>query len=499
MQCDSRGACSGSSSALWIPSTFVGKSVVIVDSANRDVTFPQIYCANLEIISNKAELLTINQLIIGGSERRYLASDVTGRRERRQTSALTIDYSLEVPVEAIESSAERANAPVQTDLYSALNTAPTVSGTLNGAISVVSTPSVERFGVDCNTDQWSSWSPCSVCGVGNTGVESRSRLCEVNVNGQYVNSQAQVCTATEACETTPTCNVNNGGCHSSATCATVTNGVTCTCNTGFTGDGVQCISAETDTALFEMSFNGDLRRLAPTQSDRRDLLNAIVSRMNSVTNVLASRIFGSVLEATGDSSFSVSYTVGPRSLSSTTPVCTASGTFNGSAATELSVSWSLPAPAGTVLQPSRHQSWCPAPLATFTTTSRTVTSSTVTSTTTLNATRLAELNRAAEGNGGDDDKWDDEYTLFLVGALLVVFAVLMSIGLVCAVRENSKRKMLELGLVAPKGVTGPIISPFGPGAMPFNSKTEVGPGEENKWLSDTEEAPSHFYPPGGMS
>jgi hypothetical protein len=86
-------------------------------------------------------------------------------------------------------------------------------------------------------------------------------------------------------------------------------------------------------------------------------------------------------------------------------------------------------------------------------------------------------------------------TLFLVGALLVVFGVLMVVGLVCAVRERTKGKMLELGLLV-----NPGASPFvGNGAATGNDlhtmKAEAGPAEEQKWLSDD---PSHFYPDNRM-
>ena len=86
-------------------------------------------------------------------------------------------------------------------------------------------------------------------------------------------------------------------------------------------------------------------------------------------------------------------------------------------------------------------------------------------------------------------------TLFLVGALLVVFGVLMVVGLVCAVRERTKGKMLELGLLVNPGAK----SPFGGDGAPANDlhamKAEAGPAEEQKWLSDD---PSHFYPDNRM-
>eukprot|EP00543_Licmophora_paradoxa_P017164 CAMPEP_0202461436 /NCGR_PEP_ID=MMETSP1360-20130828/49377_1 /ASSEMBLY_ACC=CAM_ASM_000848 /TAXON_ID=515479 /ORGANISM="Licmophora paradoxa, Strain CCMP2313" /LENGTH=719 /DNA_ID=CAMNT_0049083473 /DNA_START=25 /DNA_END=2184 /DNA_ORIENTATION=+ len=55
-----------------------------------------------------------------------------------------------------------------------------------------------------------------------------------------------VCQDTPACtrcivDTTHACNINNGGCSSSATCtALANNGTKCTCNDGYTGDGTTC-------------------------------------------------------------------------------------------------------------------------------------------------------------------------------------------------------------------------------------------------------------------
>jgi hypothetical protein len=264
-----------------------------------------------------------------------------------------------------------------------------------------------------------------------------------------------------------------------------------------------CIVSETDTADIELVFPAPLHLVAPTAAQQRALLQMIATRANAVMGLAGStRNYGLRSTATV-SQFRVYYTVLPRTIADPTLACTAAQALNSAQSSQLAVTYGT-----TLLTPSSKRSVCPGQLPTFTTTTSTVTETTVTNTTiTTTGTTTTFYNASAvttstvdpalatgPSSKKSDDEWDDEYTLFLVGALLVVFVVLMSVGLVCAVRENSKRKMLELGLLV-----NPAHSPFsGNGQQPqYAMKAEAGPGEEQKWLNDGDA--SHFYPPPGMN
>ena len=48
-------------------------------------------------------------------------------------------------------------------------------------------------------------------------------------------------TAGDACEDVNECDTNNGGCDVNATCANEVGSFTCNCNSGWIGNGVDCI------------------------------------------------------------------------------------------------------------------------------------------------------------------------------------------------------------------------------------------------------------------
>eukprot|EP00035_Acanthoeca_spectabilis_P021110 m.436374 g.436374 ORF g.436374 m.436374 type:complete len:1646 (-) comp17967_c0_seq1:2147-7084(-) len=510
LTCDASGTCVGSVVVPWLPSVAVnGLSVTIVDSANRDAAAPKIYCADLATVS-KTQLLSLESVEAGGVQFNYLASDIpapTIRRARRQSTAnqLFVSYSVDVPAATTTDSAALIHGTSSAALIAKLSESNVISSSFTNSVASVRTqPTIDLADADCATDDWSAFSGCMVsgstvaeCPIGGAGVRSRFRNCPVESTtqpGLFVTSEAQSCVAAGPCPAAPVCgDASNGGCDvaARATCTMVSGSPTCACNPNFTGDGVTCIDAETNTTDITLQFQAPLTVVAPTQTDQRALLAAVTARANSVMGLLgATRDFAVQVSST-PTEFTITYTILPRTLTDPVWACMAANALNAAQMSQLAVTF------GTVLlTPSARQAICPGPLPTFTTT--TLTATTVTGTTTVTATSATSttfFNASANQSqtnlqvpSADDDKWGDEYTLFLVGALLVVFGILMAIGLVCAVRENSKRKMLELGLLV-----NPAQSPFAAGnPQPFGMKPEDGPVEEQKWLNDD---PAHFYPP----
>eukprot|EP00037_Helgoeca_nana_P032291 m.413161 g.413161 ORF g.413161 m.413161 type:complete len:1647 (+) comp29029_c0_seq1:124-5064(+) len=513
LTCAASGSCLGSAEVQWIPSdSMTTRSVVIVDSTARDAVGPKVFCADLVAV-NKAELLTLDSVEAGGVQFNYLASDIAAptRRGRRQSAAnqLFVTYTVDVPVIGAATTAayihSTSSPALITKLSESVRLAPSLTTTV---ASVVTLPQVSIADVDCSLDSWSTFSPCLTasstvpeCPVGSSGINSRFRQCPVESTtqpGVYITSEARTCIAVGPCAAAPACgDASNGGCDAiaRATCTTVGGAPTCACNSNFVGNGTTCIVAETDTADVTLRFTAPLLLVAPTQTQQRSLLSAITARANIVMGLVSSsRNFAAQIVST-QTTFTVTYTILPRTADDTVVSCTAATALVSAQLSQLAVSF-----GSTLLTPSFKTAVCPGPLPSFTTTTSTGTTGTTTTTaTTATATSTTFYNSSANSSANNnlavqsasDDKWGDEYTLFLVGALLVVFGVLMAVGLVCAVRENSKRKMLELGLLV-----NPHASPFAANnGQQFTMKAEAGPGEEQKWLNDDT---SHFYPPPGQ-
>lgn len=516
IKCSANGDCIGHADIKWIPDDSLnGLSIVVFDSPDRAAQTPRFLCADLTTTA-KTEFFDLKSLQVGGTSYSYLGSDLTAPvRVRRQTATytLTAAFAITMPDARAALAAQALATPVGTALVATLRQSALLSSAMVGTTSaVLAVPLVLRGGVDCSADAWTPFSECSTSCVDTpgsvvSGVRLRTRQCPVRLTtGAYARTDVQSCVATTTCEAPPSCAVNNGGCHANAQCSDTSGSVSCTCNFGYIGSGVACIRSETDTTGVTFTYNVPVVTVAPLQSDRLLLLKAVTDRVGAVAGFSNARVANPRLEV-GGTRFTVTFTVAPLTVASPTPVCTIASTIGASAKNSFVIVFN-----GIALTPGSKVAVCPEPMPTFTTTTQTsTTTETATDTTVTQTTatttffNLSNLNSGSAGaNEADDNKWGSSESIFLIGSLLVVFSILMIVGLVCAVRQNSKRKFLELGLVMNPG--GDTLHGQGGTVLPSAMKPESGPGEENKWLTadgtsalDTTRQSAHFYPPHGMS
>lgn len=285
----------------------------------------------------------------------------------------------------------------------------------------------------------------------------------------------------------------------------------CACNAGFVGNGLECIPTETDTASVTLRYiDSDLYAKVPSQSQQRILLQKIIETAELVANIrFGNRIYGSAIHVYSQTSMAVTFSIAPRTYESQIPVCSASSALETSLIRDEFVTTFN---ANVEFRPSTYAVTCPTGLATFTSTTTTVTSTTattVTSTSTTSATvtsitltsvssssttitQTVDLSAQSGLGDGSDDSWGEDETIFLVAALLVVFTILMVAGMIYAVKQNSRAKLLELGLMFPQ----PSAMESRETSPAFQNKLEDGPGEDTKWMADPDSPSPHYHPPG---
>eukprot|EP00041_Stephanoeca_diplocostata_P035105 m.1226699 g.1226699 ORF g.1226699 m.1226699 type:complete len:1645 (+) comp24638_c0_seq2:142-5076(+) len=514
IKCSANGECVGHANIRWIPDdSFDDLSIVVFDSPDRAAQTPRFLCANLAT-TVKTDFFDLKSLQVGGTSYSYLGSDLSAPvRMRRQTATytLTAAFSINTPEALAPTAAEALASPAGTALVATLQESALVSSAMVGTTStVLAVPQVLRRGVDCSADVWTPFSECSTACVETagsvvSGVRLRTRQCPVQLaTGVYSRTEVEPCVATETCDAPPSCAVDNGGCHANALCSDSTGVVSCTCNFGYIGSGTVCLRSETDTTGVTFTYNLPIVSVAPLQSDRLLLVKAITDKVGAVAGFNNARVANPRLSV-GGNWFTVTFTVAPLTVASPTPACTVATTIGASAKNSFVIVFS-----GVALTPGSKVAVCPEPMPTFTTTTQTSTTTATETDTTITQTSVtttffnASNAGSADANEAEENKWGSSESIFLIGSLLVVFTILMVVGLVCAVRQNSKRKFLELGLVMNPG--GETLHGQDGTVLPSAMKPESGPGEEHKWLAsdgtsglDSTRKSAHFYPPPGMS
>ena len=526
VRCDGRGVCAGSATSNWQPSMSAlsgGLSMVLYDGAT--LAGNKMYCADISGF-DKASALTINNMYCGGAQNLYLGAPLG--TPSTTPANLGVNFSFTVPDSlATQLIADLREEPFAVaDLIDYLRQDSELASFFDGTADVSNNVLLSREGVDCNAgDGYGNWSACSQpCANGLEGTKFRVRQCSYE-------SEIEPCFSALPCPTAASCSFNNGDCHSDATCSIDSSVVhshadpliaNCSCNANFLGDGRDCIPSETNVAEISLEYTDSMFfTKVPSQTDQRDLLGLIIASFEAVGGVSgAGRIFSPMIFVGTDTDLSVSFGIASRTFASQALACDVAATLvaalNSTASIQTTFGWG--AGQTSIIQPTQYAVICPAALATFTTTVTTATSVTATSVTTANPTAnptkvptsatlttqtlTTQTSRtqtstttidpslaANSATNADDNSWGEEETLFLISALLIVFTILMIVGMVCAVKQNSRSKLLELGLMFPDqdqpGKEGP--------GSPYQSKLEGGPGEESKWMQDPE-SPSHYRP-----
>lgn len=486
--CGGSGFCAGHATSDWAPrprELVLGMSTVVYDGDDAIVA-----CIDHDTVADKSSLVTINSMVCGSSPMPVLghppanannANNATQNAAAPQrNSQMLIKLSFSSPMANAMSVIGQLAVAGNNDMYGLENKFWASSEGGDDVYSVVSVGrvgadavSTDVYGEDCESDDWTEWSECSIpCDDGQggnlQGTATRTRRCPLH-------SEAKVCISSEPCPapTTPApvplgqCSDDNGGCVANAVC---TNSVaddsapgiiSCACGPNFLGDGaVACTAAENDAAAVIVTFAGSMFDYVTSLAEQWALMQLLRTTAATVAGVEEGRITSMKLvnhaerrrrstEQVGDGHFTFSFALMQLTASSTTGACQGSAALvDAGNATNVDLSNSGKSPfavrfGGSELVPS-----VPATVAAVC--GGNTSASDADGEDSRNGNVVWAVPAASSANMStlipEAEGWGDEETMWLLTALLVVLIPFMITAICFAAREHTKTKLIELGL-----------------------------------------------------